>query len=88
MIVGPAQAHDEDFVIDCDEGTLSRGWHLPEVCDGIDNDCDFAADEGLTTDADGVRRLPPRRAGRKKPGRPLHRLPFPAVSSSPPSRIP
>jgi len=39
---------------DCDDGNPVRSPNLSEVCDGIDNDCDFVADEDFDQDGDGV----------------------------------
>ncbi len=43
---------------DCDDHDPARGWLTPEVCDGIDNNCDGYIDNGLALiataiDADG-----------------------------------
>lgn len=42
--------------VDCAPGDAARGPNLPESCDGLDNDCDGAVDDGLPAayiDADG-----------------------------------
>ncbi len=38
---------------DCDDGEPNSFPGNPEVCDGIDNNCDGQIDEGLTFDSDG-----------------------------------
>ena len=38
---------------DCDDGDPRASPGAEEVCDGIDNDCDFACDDGLDRDGDG-----------------------------------
>lgn len=42
---------------DCDDDDATRAPDVPEVCDGVDQDCDQAADDGVTgtwyTDGDG-----------------------------------
>ncbi|MCK6526142.1 hypothetical protein L6R50_00790 [Myxococcota bacterium] len=40
---------------DCDDADPRISPHRAEVCDGLDNDCNGAADEGFDTDGDGVR---------------------------------
>ena len=37
---------------DCDDNEARRHLGLPEVCDGIDNDCDQVPDDGLSADVD------------------------------------
>jgi hypothetical protein len=37
---------------DCDDTDAKRYPGNPEVCDGVDNDCDDVVDNGLSTDAD------------------------------------
>jgi hypothetical protein len=39
---------------DCDDADPLRSPSLPELCDGRDNDCDGAADDGQDADGDGV----------------------------------
>ncbi len=39
---------------DCDDLDASRAPTLSEVCDGTDNDCDGAEDEGFDADLDGI----------------------------------
>jgi hypothetical protein len=39
---------------DCDDGNPLRSPNLSEICDGIDNDCDFLVDDGFDLDGDGV----------------------------------
>ncbi|MCB9766124.1 MAG: hypothetical protein H6739_40485 [Alphaproteobacteria bacterium] len=59
---GPIGAVDEDgdgftVDVDCDDNDAAVHPEATEVCDGIDNNCDSAVDEGVTTtfytDADG-----------------------------------
>jgi hypothetical protein len=38
---------------DCDDSDATAYPGNPELCDGLDNDCDGSVDEGLSTDADG-----------------------------------
>ncbi|MCP5004272.1 MAG: hypothetical protein GY941_10075, partial [Planctomycetes bacterium] len=38
---------------DCDDNNPGIHPGAPELCDGLDNDCDGALDDGLTVDADG-----------------------------------
>ena len=42
---------------DCDDSEMSINPGAPEICDGLDNDCDSQIDEGLTqtwyADSDG-----------------------------------
>ena len=36
-----------DIAGDCDDGSPSRNPAAPEVCDGVDNDCDLVVDDGV-----------------------------------------
>jgi hypothetical protein len=40
--------------IDCDDGNASRHPGAAEVCNGIDDDCDGAVEDGVDADHDGV----------------------------------
>ena len=40
---------------DCADADPARSPGRPEICDGIDSDCDLAIDEGFDRDGDGVR---------------------------------
>ncbi len=53
--------------IDCDDDDASAG-DLPELCDGVDNDCDFVIDEGI---------------GRQDGAAPLEPFVFPASGITP-----
>jgi hypothetical protein len=44
---------------DCDDTDRLNAPHLSEYCDGQDNDCDGAVDEGWDDDGDGVTRCGP-----------------------------
>lgn len=44
--------------LDCDDGDARRSPFLPELCDGVDNDCDDEIDEGLRNACGGCDTLP------------------------------
>jgi hypothetical protein len=40
--------------VDCDDNDALTSPDAPEICDGVDNDCNGQADEGFDADQDGV----------------------------------
>ncbi|MBU1218235.1 succinylglutamate desuccinylase/aspartoacylase family protein [Myxococcota bacterium] len=58
IVTGIADTSDADndgvpAWLDCDDNDPKRGFGLPELCDGIDNDCDALTDEPFFVQAGG-----------------------------------